>query len=505
MDRRIQPTVSGAGVLNEGSARGISQLRHAGIENVRTGRVADKTCFFLTPVPELGEGNLCLGPPAEAGFRFFAASEQRMSAIEILSAMIPGLPLEAVTDPEHPGQLLLHTWDGERASTVAEVEHGGVSYIPKTLGNSLARWVRFPPPSQEYDSTEAIVSSLRDFLSTYAHLRPEVLDLLVAFVMATWFCDCMPMAPVLYLFGPDSAVSQILRLLGCCCRRAILLGDVDFASLSTLPQGLGATLLINRRDLAARLRRILLASNRRHFYTLRGKGRLDLYGAKTFACDDFPFDQHGLRASVTPAQNPLRSLSDTEEQDIASRLQATLLRWRLTLREQVSNRTIECREFNPEMREEASAWLAPILDCPELSNSVRQEILRQSQEAAEDRFFDPKCVVIEVALFFCHRPDTAHFLVGELAENVNALLKGRHEESELSAKRVGSVLRQLGIRGKRVAEGFKILLTDTIRKRIHELAYAYRVLSIADGVQRCPLCREPTASRSFSGDVHVNE
>ena len=52
-------------------------------------------------------------------------------------------------------------------------------------------------------------------------------------------------------------------------------------------------------------------------------------------------------------------------------------------------------------------------------------------------------MVAEAALFFCHKPDTAHFFVGELAEKVNALLTGRHEESQLSAKGVGLVLREL--------------------------------------------------------------
>lgn len=413
-----------------------------------------------------------------------------MSAIEILSEALPGLFLEAVGDPEHPGQLLLHTWNGQRASTVPQLERGGVSYIPKKIPNSLARWVRFPPPSRPCDSTEKLISSLRDFLWTYAHLQPEALDLLVAFVMATWFCDCLPMAPTLHLSGPDSAVSQILRLLGCCCRRPILLGDVDFASLTTLPHGLGPTLLINQRDLTRRLKRILLASNRRHFYTLRGKGRLDLYGAKAFACDDFPSDAYGVRASVFPAQDALPFLSDAKEDDIASRLQAMLLRYRMTRRDQVGNSRIECSEFVPEMREEAGSWLAAIQGCPKLNASVRQEILRQSQEAAEERFFDPKCVVIEAALLFCHKPDTECFFVGEVAETVDALLRGRHEEYELSAKKAGSVLRDLGIRGKRVAEGYRIDLTGTVRERIHKLAYSYQVLSIADGVQRCSHCRE---------------
>jgi hypothetical protein len=205
-------------------------------------------------------------------------------------------------------------------------------------------------------------------------------------------------------------------------------------------------------------------------------------------------DEHGLRVSVSPVQDPLPFLTDSEGQVIAQSFQARLLRYRLVHYERVRANTIDCSAFIPEMREEASSWLAPIFDCRELSKSVFEEILLQSREAAGARFFDPKCVVAEAALFFCHKPDAGHFFVGELAEKINDLLQGRHEESKLSAKRVGLVLRELGIHGERVAEGYKIVLTDVVRKRIHQLAVDYGVLSLEDGVRRCSYCREESAA-----------
>src|SRR5664280_2552903 len=121
-------------------------------------------------------------------------------AIETFGEAVPGLILESVVDPDHPGHLLLHTWNGHRTTTERKIEHGGVSYIPKTLARGLAQSVRFAPPSLPFGSPAKVISSLRDFLSTYARLQPEVADLLVAFALATWFCDCMPVAPVLCLF-----------------------------------------------------------------------------------------------------------------------------------------------------------------------------------------------------------------------------------------------------------------------------------------------------------------
>jgi hypothetical protein len=410
-------------------------------------------------------------------------------ALETFGEALPGLLLESVVDPDHPGHLLLHTWNGHRTTTARKIEHGGVAYIPKNLGSGLVQSVCFALPSLPFGTPAKLISSMRDFLSTYARLQPEVADLLVAFGLATWFCDVMTVAPVLYLLGPDSAVSQALRLLGCFCRRPILLGDIDFAGLATLPRRLGATLLINQRYLGRRVQRTLLASNRRHFGLVHGSERLDLFGGKAFSCEDFPGVESGLRVSLSPTPGPLPTLSDAQEQLIARNLQARLLRYRIANYDKVPGRKIDASAFVPEMREPASTWLAPIVDCPELSESVHAEILRQSQEAAGARFFDPKCVVVEAALFFCHDPDPAHFFVGELAEKVNDLLKGRHEESNLSDKKAGLVLRELGVYGERVATGYKIVVTDALREQIHQLAFAYQVPPAVDGVRRCRYCR----------------
>jgi hypothetical protein len=198
--------------------------------------------------------------------------------------------------------------------------------------------------------------------------------------------------------------------------------------------------------------------------------------------------------SVSPAQDALPLLTDSEEQVSARNLQAKLLRYRMMYCERVRANRIDCSPFVPEMREEASSWLAPIFDCRELSKSVFEEILRQSREAAGARFFDPKCVVVEAAFLFCHKPDATHFLVGELAEKVNDLLKGRHEESNLSDKKAGSLLRDLGVYGKRVAAGYKITITDAVREQIHQLAFDYQVPPVCDGVRRCRYCREIPAS-----------
>ena len=411
-----------------------------------------------------------------------------LPTIQTLGGALSGMIVEAVVDPRDSNHLRLHTWDGRRATTTTRLECNGTSYIPMNVTSRLVQSVRFAHPSVPFGSTQKLILSLRDFLSKYSHLQLEVADLLVAFAFATWFCDCMPMAPVLRVFGPENAVSQVLRLLGCVCRRPVLLGDVDFDGLAALPERLGATLLLNQRDLGRRVKRALLGSNRRHFCILRGNGGLDLYGARAFSCESSQPAEHGLTVSLSPAGTPRSFLTDAEEQAVAQHFQSRLLRYRMVHYERVRRSRIDCKEFVPEMQDQVGTWLAPISECAQLTHSVFDEMLRQSQELAGARFLDPRCVVAEVALSFCHKPDTTHFFVGELAEKVNALLTGRHEESQLSAKGVGLVLRELGVYGERVAQGFRVTLTDVVRQRLHRLAFDYRVLSVEDGLRRCRFC-----------------
>jgi len=415
--------------------------------------------------------------------------------VETLGQALPSLVVEAVVDPHHPGSLRLHAWNGRRAATTPNLEYKGVVYSPSQFADNLMQSVRFAPPSLPFGSTTKLINSLRGFLTTYSRLQPAAVDLLVAFALASWFCDCMPVAPVLHLFGPDAEVSRTLRLLACICRRPILLGDVDLAGLAKLPRRLGATLLINQRELGGRIRRALIASTWRHFSVLRGGGHLDLFGAKALSCGDVCPDQCGFDVTLSPAQDLLPLLTDAAQESTARSMQSRLLRYRMVHYERVRGKIVDCGAFVSEMRDHARTWLAPICDCSALADSVTEEILRQSAVVAGNRFFEPRCVVAEAALYFCHKPGAVGFFVGELAEKANALLAGRHEDLTLSPKQVGLVLRGLGLHGQRVAEGYKVGLTDAVRQRIHSVASDYRVLSLDDGVRRCLFCPERTNAK----------
>ncbi len=409
-------------------------------------------------------------------------------AIETYRAAFPNLLIEGVADPKRPDQLRLHTWDGRRAKTASQVSYQGQTYVAGPLTAGLAQCVRFPPGSRPFRSVAKLVSSTRDVFCRYANPSEEVTNILAAFSLASSVADCLPRAPILHLVGPESEVDLILRLLNCTCLHPLLLGDVDMAALAGLPAQLAPTFLVNQRGLNRTITRTLQDSCNQHFRVMRGKRTFNLYGPKVFSVEAGSMAGPGIEVCISPSPQPRPLLTEAVEEEIFSDHQPKLLRYSMVYQGRVRTATVDYEKLFPMTSEEAHAWLAPLCDCPDLRDSVSNYLLEMGQEAAGRRFVNLNCVVAEAALSFCHEPDQREFFIRELAERAKALLKGRHEETELTDRKAGSVFRDLGIRAHRVTEGYKVTLSDGIRERIHSIASSYQVLPLQDGVARCRHC-----------------
>ena len=228
-----------------------------------------------------------------------SAQAEELSRSQTFGAVLPDLMIEAVVDQSHPTQLLLHLWDGRKAATTPAASHRGCTYTSAPIASGLSRNVRFPVASKSFGSAAKLCTSMLEFLSRYANLQPDAAALIVAFALSSWFADCFPVSPLLYLLGPDNEATVILRLLGCLCRRPILLNDIDIPALCTLPRNLDPTLLVNQRNLGRRVTRVLLASNDRRFCIARGKGEIYAYGAKVFSSVPEFANGTGVRVSLS--------------------------------------------------------------------------------------------------------------------------------------------------------------------------------------------------------------
>jgi hypothetical protein len=148
----------------------------------------------------------------------------------------------------------------------------------------------------------------------------------------------------------------------------------------------------------------------------------------------------------------------------------------------------------PGFEDQLKTWLAAIRMIPELDQSVRRAFTERREEFSQVAYEDPKCLVIETALLFCHKRGIKRFFVRELAEKVNDLLLGRHADFSVEDRMAGSILHRLGVRKRRVTKGFCVDLTPSTRTQIHRLAVAYQVLSARGDVQRCEQCKNENLS-----------
>jgi hypothetical protein len=279
----------------------------------------------------------------------------------------------------------------------------------------------------------------------------------------------------------------------------VLLSDLDITALRTLPAGLRVTLLINQGDLGRQVEKALLSSTRRHFVWARGKQPMDFFGAHVLHCDSAS-GQIGLSVWINPTRLQFPNFTEDQERAMASQFQSRLVAYRMSYHARVRKFEIEAGATRSGVEDQLQTWLAALPEGSELKKSVSQAFAELNAELLGARYEDPKCLVAEAALMFCHR-NAEHFLVRELAEKVNDLLRGRHADFKLEDRKVGSVLKALGIRARRVTKGYRVKLDDAMRKRIHHIASAYQVLSIQSDAVRCAQCKSEFAKNGNGTNV----
>jgi hypothetical protein len=408
---------------------------------------------------------------------------------------LPRLRIESVADPRCPGQLALCIHDFKSTQIRPFFQYHGVTYVPGWIAPGLAQLVRFPSARQSPGSTENLVSDLQKFLMKYLDQDLRTIHLLIAFVFASWFVDFFQVAPVLCLYGPKKEVSLVLRLLHIMCFHPVLVGDLDISALKTLPSGFGVTLLVNQVDLAPRVERALFSSTRRHFHFATGKHPIDIFGARALHRESSS-GEVGLDLFIRPARSCFTSLTENDEHAAAVEFQSKLLAHRMSHRNPGHQFELEARTTYLGLEDQLETWVAALPPDADLRKSVLSAFDEYQDRLSAMRYEDPKCLVAEAALLFCHRKETKHFYVRELTEKVNDLLLGRHADLKLENRKIGSVLKTLGIPTQRVTRGYRVKLDEQIRKRIHCIAGSYRVLSVNPDAAHCTHCGQGISLQS---------
>ena len=391
-------------------------------------------------------------------------------------------------------QLVL--WQQGQEHIAPAHQHNGRTYTAIALDPRLEQLLCLPSRSEDFGTGAELISDLSKLLSTYLALTDSATLLIATFILSTWVGDCLPAAPCLNPCGDPETETTLLELLACLCRRPLRATEPSLAQLANLPAGLCPTLIVKNPKPRSMVQLVRALTDRDANF-LRA-GRLVNLQCSIVVHTQDPLTVPALPIALHAGNTPYRRIRRCEAQELAEEFQPRLLRYRLVQHQQVTQSQFDYCDFGPPTRVLARILGASVEGMPEVQRAVVDALVPLDEECKTERSQGVEAVVLEALLVPCHEGKPEAF-VAEIAELVNGIFLGRQERLELSPKAVGAIIRErLGLCAERCAAGYRLMLTENVRRRIHQLAAGYNVLSMlksADGCQSCLELQVPKTVR----------
>jgi len=395
------------------------------------------------------------------------------------------------------GRLRLLLSDRNKCRMASEVAFRGSIYRPVNIHHSILQVIRLPSKWGHCEKTGELFTAVRELFTSHGFPKHIALPT-TYFSFATWFSRFLPVAPCLLIAGPRPEAMLLLELLACLVRHPLPLGDISRSGLCSLPMHLELTLLIDQQGISRSTWGLLGGSNLLTANVPRKDGLVNIFCAKAVFCEETVyrgnFGDGTFQINIPPSRGRLPILSATDKDEIVSVFQSRFLAYRAQNIYKVRDSQCDFPEFDSRIRILGRVLGAPIVDAPELQADLIP-LLRANQAAIRaSKLLDLRCVVIEALLLHCHEKSGEKLRVGQLTKNVNLILKGRGEITEFTPESIGTILRDQGFSPKRGSPGYGILLNESNRRFIHELAIRFGVAAAQEGAGKCLHCAEMRAS-----------
>jgi len=359
----------------------------------------------------------------------------------------------------------------------------------------------FPTGKQDYGTTGELLSRIKLAIAERTQLSDANSALLTYWVLSTWFQDILPLAPGLAITGSAHVGDVVLRTLNTFCYHPALVAGITSATLNDIYWDRKPTLLISDPNLSKRMAVLLGSSTSRGYLTFRKvAGRpispFDYFSSKAiFLGHDSQMVsalQHHLHIDACPAPG-VESLHASPLPDkMTQDFQNQLLSYRIRSLPGAHTSTFSAAGLSPEITSIANALGRCVVDAPDLQADLVYLLTPHSQHQIAERLDNLGTLAVGAALSLCHQ-GKGQILVGEIAVEVNHLLKGQGERLRFSPEAVGHRLKKAGLLSRRMgAAGNGFQLDHATQVLLHEVAAAYGCVGLTENNENlhCTLCEQ---------------
>ena len=386
------------------------------------------------------------------------------------------------------------------STVLYSIEPGCESDIRKILDRSASEWnpwnmILLPGRQEPYGTTEELFNRIKKVIGEQTNLSDEVSALLTFWVFSTWFRGVLSLAPCLVITGWGHDGEAILSTLRSFSYHPLLMAGLTSANLNNLPGYLHTTLLIAEPYLSRRMALLLECSTSRGYQAILKGDRFDYFDPKAiYIGEDHPArsmpNSVHINASDTRRGKPRRVLNLSDE--VAQHFQDQLFCYRAMNMQRVFKSDFSASGLPPEANAIANALGSCIVDAPDLRAKIASLLTPQARHQTAEHLDDLGTVAVGAALPLCHQGKDK-ILVGEIAAEVNRILRRRGERSQFSAEKVGHKLKKVGLLSRRLGgAGNGFLLDHSTQVLLHEVAAVYDCVGLSEEEENlhCTLCEQ---------------
>jgi hypothetical protein len=335
--------------------------------------------------------------------------------------------------------------------------------------------VKFPSGLASYNSLSALLEEIKTFISRYASVPEEWLEIVALYVAMTWVYDRFTAVPYLRFLGePSTGKSRLLQICAAISYKAIAVsGNITGPALFRTIHLVRGTMAVDEADFreSAEWSEIIKVLN--NGYTIStpvlrcGSSESDftpqafyIYGPKIISTRSRFADEaletrcltFETRERPLPAHIPLQLPLSFEQKALA--LRNKLLRWRFDSFRQIQAREEGLRGLFPRSGQIGAslAAVAPTEDSRKRLVEFLQHYDTGRREGGD------KHIVLQ-ALSQLRSNGNAIATVGDVAQAARGLSNDLGVD-ELTPKRVGGILRSLGFTPHRTKSGYVIDLPE---------------------------------------------